>query len=188
MSAMDTGQLIYLVMLLAAVVQKITGQPFEDYTNAVLFEPLGIETYGWSAPGRWPQGLPSAASGLRLTARDLAKIGSVMLHDGQWHGEQIVPAAWATLSGETMHTDLGAWDGGGTRGYSFQWWTTRTDVDGRTIEAVSGVGYGGQRLMIVPELELVVTVFAGNYFGGGSRISSALGTARVWRPVGMAIG
>ncbi len=158
-----------LTMLLAAVVQKITGQPFEDYTNAVLFEPLGIENYGWSAPGHWPQGLPSAASGLRLTVRDLAKIGSVMLHDGQWYGEQIVPDAWVTLSGETMRTDLGAWDGGGTRGYGFQWWTTRADVDGRTIEAVSGVGYGGQRLMIVPELELVVTVFAGNYFGGGSR-------------------
>ena len=74
--------------LLGAIVQRATKQPLADYARAVLFEPLGITDVEWL--GRLA-GLPSAASGLRLRPRDLAKFGSLYLHGGQWNGHQVVP-------------------------------------------------------------------------------------------------
>ncbi|QKK33125.1 hypothetical protein FE844_026345 (plasmid) [Rhizobium indicum] len=47
--------------------------------------------------------------------------------------------------------------------YGFQWWLGRSFVRRQEIKWVCGVGYGGQRLFIVPELELVVVVMAGLY-------------------------
>ena len=47
--------------------------------------------------------------------------------------------------------------------YGFQFWLGRSLVHGRAIEWVAGVGYGGQRLFIVPALDLVVLVHAGLY-------------------------
>jgi CubicO group peptidase (beta-lactamase class C family) len=53
----------------------------------VLFSPLGITQFEWAGN---LAGVPSAASGLRLRPRDLAKFGSLYLHDGQWNTRQVV--------------------------------------------------------------------------------------------------
>ncbi|MCP5084129.1 MAG: serine hydrolase [Alphaproteobacteria bacterium] len=98
-----------LTMLIAGAVAKITGEPFTKFARRVLFEPLGIHNSRWLGPGRWPDGMPSAASGLRLTTRDLARIGSLVLHNGRWQGKQIVPAEWIHLSSRRLREDLGAW-------------------------------------------------------------------------------
>ncbi len=155
-----------LTMLLAGAVAKITGEPFTKYAKRVLFEPLGIRNAPWMGPPRWPDGMPSAASGLRLTARDLARIGSLMLHEGRWQGKQIVPAEWVRLSSRRLREDLGKWGGNGIYGYGFQWWHGRFRSEKGEIVSITGVGHGGQRLFVIPEDKLVVTIFAGNY---GSR-------------------
>ena len=103
-----------LTMLLAGAVARITGEPFTNYARRVLFEPLGIRTAPWMGPRRWPDGMPSATSGLRLSARDLARIGSLMLHQGRWQGRQIVPAEWIRLSSRRLREDLGEWGGKGS--------------------------------------------------------------------------
>ncbi len=152
-----------LTMLMAGAVTKITGEPFTTFARRVLFEPLGIQNARWLGPGRWPKGMPSAASGLRLTTRDLARIGSLMLHNGRWQGKQIVPAEWIRLSSRRLREDLGKWGGNGVYGYGFQWWHGRFPSKKGEIEAVTGVGHGGQRLFVIPKDRLVVTIYAGNY-------------------------
>ena len=47
--------------------------------------------------------------------------------------------------------------------YGYQWWLRRTLVDKREVTWFSGIGLGGQRLLMVPELDLVVVVTAGMY-------------------------
>ena len=141
------------VTILAALLRKATGQPLDALVRTELFEPLGISDYEWAH-------LPSgdlAPYGLRMRPRDLAKIGQLVLNHGIWNGKSVVPADWIAtatspqINGQQLYF------------YGFQFWLGRSLVHGRAIEWVAGVGYGGQRLFIVPALDLVVLVHAGLY-------------------------
>ena len=105
-----------LTDITAGVIENLTGQPLIDYANIALFEPLGITDYEWLRPRAWPEDLfPSAGAGLRMRARDLAKVASVVLHDGKWQGRQIVPADWLTVS-TTPYVQEFPWSDGGAYG------------------------------------------------------------------------
>lgn len=79
------------VAIIARLIATGVGMPIDRYAKEKLFEPLGIERFEWA---HGPDGEPSAASGLRLTARDLALIRELVLGQGRYRGEQIVPAQW----------------------------------------------------------------------------------------------
>jgi len=162
-------------MLLAEIVSRISGREFVEFAQGSLFDPLGISPRDveWRGLGIWRKRpyLPSAASGLRMRARDLARIGSLMLHDGRWRGRQIVPREWVRLSAQ-RHTEqtYPVWSRQGIYGYGYQWWHGKFGgEDGYT--AVTAVGYGGQRVFVVRERQIVVTIFAGNYGTGLWRVS-----------------
>jgi CubicO group peptidase (beta-lactamase class C family) len=163
-------------MILADLVTKLTGRKFLEFAEKALFEPLGIDrrAYQWRGLGIWRKrpSLPSAASGLRLRARDLAKIGSLMLHDGRWQDKQIVPVDWVRASSQRyMEQTYSIWSHSGVYGYGYQWWHGEFKNQASEYTAISGVGYGGQRLFVIPKHKLVVTIFAGNYGTGKWRIS-----------------
>jgi CubicO group peptidase (beta-lactamase class C family) len=153
--------------LIGKLISDGTGMALDDYAREKLFRPLHISRWYWS---RRPDGAPSSASGLRLTARDLAKIGQLVLDRGQFDGRPVVPRSWLdTLF--TPRTDLE-----GVR-YGYFWWladstSPRAWVSGLGNQLpdvaswpawVGGLGNGGQRLSIQPDIELIVVVFAGDY-------------------------
>ena len=78
-----------------------------------------------------------------------------MLERGRWGDRQVVPAAWLEAS---FATRVPAGDG---LEYGYHWWLGRGRADGRPW--IAGFGNGGQRLVVIPELDLVVVVLAGNY-------------------------
>jgi CubicO group peptidase (beta-lactamase class C family) len=141
--------------LLGAVLRKATGKPLDELARELLFAPLGITDVEWYP---YAQGNPSAAAGLRLRPRDLAKIGQLVLQHGAWQGAQVVPAAWidAATTPQIAHS-LPLYF------YGYQFWLGRSLVDKHTVEWAAAVGLGGQRLFIVPALDLVVAVNAGLY-------------------------
>ncbi|MCV3210904.1 beta-lactamase family protein [Mesorhizobium sp. YC-39] len=143
-----------LTALLATILQKTSGRPVDVLAAEMLFDPLGIQDVEWV---RYADGTPNAVSGLRMRPRDLAKIGQAILGRGMWNGRRIVSEAWVDES-TSPHVN-----GEGLFFYGFQWWLGRSLVRRREIRWISGVGYGGQRLFIVPELDLVVVVMAGLY-------------------------
>ena len=100
-------------------------------------------------------GEPVAASGLRLRPRDLAKIGQLVLTGGRWDGAQIVPADWLAQSHQPR-AEVPAYE----TQYGYLWWLDELDGGRKVIE---GAGNGGQELLIVPDLDLVLVVTAGNY-------------------------
>jgi len=69
----------------------VPGPNLHDVARATLFEPLGLGLTEWHT-GR--DGEPIAASGLRMTVRDLAQIGMMMLRGGTADGRQVVPSQW----------------------------------------------------------------------------------------------
>lgn len=151
-----------LTQLLAAIVEQKTNKRLDEFAAEALFGPLGITNFEWLGSSNWqPQGSSSAASGLRMRARDLAKIGSLMLHNGVWDNRQIISPEWLRLSSH-RHVDEVGRGMRGIYGYGFQWWPGRSNSI-PSYRIIAGFGNGGQQLLVVPERHLVVTVFAGNY-------------------------
>ena len=145
--------------LLARLIEKGTGRQLHEFAREVLFEPLQIENTEWRCG---MDGEPIAASGLRLTPRDLVRIGTMILGGGQWNGRQVIPADWLAVSFTPAISML---DG---QQYGYQWYLCTIPIsDGaggvRQEKTIKAVGNGGQRLFLLPRLELVVAVTAGNY-------------------------
>jgi CubicO group peptidase (beta-lactamase class C family) len=140
-------------MLLSALIRKTTGKEADDYAKENLFAPLGIEYY-WK---RTPTGVADTEGGLYLAPRDLAKIGYLYLKDGVWDGKRILPEGWVKAS--TRESTRAKEGFGDAYGYGYQWWVIPRKGAG-THDAYAAWGYGGQLLIVVPELELI-TVFTG---------------------------
>jgi CubicO group peptidase (beta-lactamase class C family) len=163
-----------LTQVLAGVVKQVTGKPFDAFANEALFAPLGITHYEWLGSPKWDSHMPSAASGLRMRARDLARFGSVYLHGGTWGGRRIVPETWVNESIQRHIQDVAPKAGWG---YGYQWWIGTPWGH----EAVAARGNGNQRVFIAQKERLVVTVYAGEYnkFNGHSeRLFGAVMAAR----------
>jgi CubicO group peptidase (beta-lactamase class C family) len=142
-----------LTELLAAILQRATGRQADDFANEALFAPLGIRNVEWR---RYPDGTPNM-SGLRMRPRDLAKIGQLILKGGMWNDSRVISKEWTEESTSPyVH-------GEGLFFYGYQWWLGRSLVNRRDITWISAVGWGGQRMYIVPSLDLVVVVMAGLY-------------------------
>ena len=131
--------------VLSAILQEATGQKAADFAAERLFAPLGIGSHEWIES---PQGESSGGFGLFLTPREMAKLGFLFLNGGRWEDVQIVPADYAAAA--TTYQSAG--DSTGYANYGFQWWVTST----YGLPAYFALGYGGQYVYVVPDLELIV--------------------------------
>lgn len=142
--------------LLGQLIETGTGRSLPDFARDRLFAPLGVGRYEWLAGA---DGVAAAASGLRLAPRDLARVGQAVLAGGraprERGGRQVVPADWVRSAlRPRVRTQWGV-------DYGYQWYLGGT---GRR-RWVGAMGNGGQRLLVYPELDLVVAVTAGGYDG-----------------------
>src|SRR5262245_60572753 len=143
--------------LLGKLIATGSGRPLEAFAQKRLFEPLGITAFEWM---RGKDGVASAASGLRLAPRDLAKIGRLVLDLGTWDGRRIVPHEWLDRALQRHATIEDGFD------YGYQWYVSAlTPREGVSHAWVGGLGNGGQRLDVVIDLDLVVAFATGAYDG-----------------------
>jgi CubicO group peptidase (beta-lactamase class C family) len=142
-----------LTILLGEMVRIKTGMDIDEFTGKYLFAPLGISDYHWD---RFADGTIQTDGGLHLRPRDMAKIGCMMLKNGQWRGKQIISKDWIAASTQTHITGLGL-------GYGYQWWRGKAFIDDQTIEIRYASGHGGQKIFIIPHLDLVA-VFTSKVF------------------------
>ncbi len=137
--------------ILGHLVARGAGMPLLDFARSRLFSPLGIAQAEWT-PGS--NGEAAAASGLRLRAGDLARIGQLFLQRGAWQGSQVVPVEWLAASPApraAAFEDVR---------YGYHWYVAPRR-DGSPM--IMGFGYGGQRLVVIPALGIVYVIFMGNY-------------------------
>ena len=157
--------------LLGALIARGTGQRLDAFARRALFDPLAIRSE-WTIDDK---GVARAAAGLRMTPRDLTKIGQLMLDRGVWQGRQVVPASWIEQS-TTPAIGIDA------RRYGYHWYMGEMPYSGTSpgrARYVSGGGYGGQRLYAFPDAALVIAITAGNY----SRTDQADIAARLLRDI-----
>ena len=81
--------------LLAGIISKVSRMPTDRYVKEKLFEPLGIREHWWSKDkAKQAHGM----AGLHLLPLDLAKIGELVLANGDWQGRRIVSESWIAQS------------------------------------------------------------------------------------------
>jgi CubicO group peptidase (beta-lactamase class C family) len=149
--------------VLACIIEKCSGKPLHQFARETLFDPLGIGPTEWLTDR---SGEAIAASGLRMTPRDFARIGLMTLKGGMWDERRIVPAEWVERSTSPII------DVDEIRQYGYHWYlgkfaftvSTGPRWNRSRLERFwSAIGNGGQRLFVFPGLDLVVAITAGNY-------------------------
>lgn len=154
--------------LLSAILTRTTDQNVLDFARKKLFEPLEIvvektiqlksakdqmafnkstTSNGWVADDT---GLNAGGWGLTLTTRELTKIGRLILNQGSWEGQQIVPKSWINA----MQKKHSHWDQEGLD-YGYLWW-----IIDPSKPIIAAMGDGGNIIYIDHEQELVVAITA----------------------------
>lgn len=140
-------------LVLGHVFRLATGIDLEEYAVKHLFAPLGIDHYVWK---RTPSGLLDTQEGLYVVPRDIAKIAYLYLKRGRWENQQVVPEEWVKASVEPSVSVL---DDRSIQ-YGYKWWLYHYQDQGEDRIAFAGAGFGDQRPIVLPELDLVL-VFTG---------------------------
>lgn len=135
--------------LVSAVLTEATGRTALDYAREHLAGPLGITIHSWQGS---PEGYSFGGNSVRMTPRDLARLGQLYLQEGRWNGRQVVPADWVRRStrrhAEGWPHRYGA--------YGYLWWLPPDDP----WDSFAAIGYGGQFLYVVPELDMLLVTTA----------------------------
>ena len=148
--------------LLAEIIFRTSGLQIDEFAKKYLFQPLGIIHYEWL--NLTLKKIPAAASGLRLTSRDLLKIGLLYMNNGSWNGIQIIDTSWVEQSFKSFieRPDLRKYkimDGG----YGFQFWTYNDTLNKLPLEIIEAMGNGDQSILFCKKLNLLIVTTGGNY-------------------------
>ena len=154
------------VVLLGRVIQKLSGRDVPAFAQDRLFGPLGIKGAKWEST---PKGYTDTGGHLRLSLRDLYKIGLLVAGNGMVPGissdgtdvaqtSQIVAQKWLR-NATREHTTI---DGRRER-YGYLWWLDSGEVKGKPVSLIYAHGNGGTFVFIVPELKLVAAFTGKNY-------------------------
>jgi CubicO group peptidase (beta-lactamase class C family) len=132
--------------ILSALVARtlgVRGDAYREFLRRELWDPLGMKSADprFDEAGHW-----IASSFVFATAQDFARFGLLYLRDGVWEGRRILPEGWADYA--RTHTGTDEETG---MGYGAHWWL----VPG-SLGIFCCWGYNGQRIFVVPPLDLVV--------------------------------
>jgi CubicO group peptidase (beta-lactamase class C family) len=139
--------------LVGGVIRRASGRPLLELFHELVAEPLKIRRYWMNMT---PLGEAYMGGGVRFLPRDFMKLGQLMLNGGTWGDRRVITEAWTRRA--TSHlVDLGR------QKYGYLWYVIEYPHRGRTVRGFYAAGNGGQVVMGIPELDLVVAVYGGNY-------------------------
>ncbi|WP_426086732.1 serine hydrolase domain-containing protein [Janthinobacterium sp. PSPC1-1] len=142
------------VTLLGPLLEKVSSQSVPDFAAANLFKPLGIDKVKWQLQ---PKGSAMTGGGLQLRSVDLMKLGQLYLDGGRWNGKQVIPAEWVKRS---IAPHANAREG---MDYGYLWWLQPFTANGRTVQSYGMAGSGGNKVLVLPELDAVVVITTTNF-------------------------
>ncbi|MGD2078981.1 MAG: serine hydrolase [Chloroflexota bacterium] len=143
---------------LGIIVARACDTDLQSFAQTYLFDPLGGEIGAWRKD---LDGYNWAAGELHVKARDAAKFGLLYLNDGEFDGNQVIPADWVHDSLQTYSED--AYDNIGDFrdiGYGYQWWSAEVG----DYDVNFAWGHGGQLIVLVDDLNMVVVVTADPFY------------------------
>lgn len=146
--------------VLAAAIQEAVNMPLDQFAEEHLFTPLGINNYIWRK--NRDSTLVSANAGLRITPRDMIKIGTMLLNKGEWNGKRILSQEWVKKLSSTQIE--GGPLGPFTLGYGYKVLVVEKGPDFFPgLKGYAATGNGGQIIWVLPEHNTVFVMTGGNY-------------------------
>ena len=139
--------------LAGGVLARVSGRALPDLMWELIGEPLEMQRYYLPLS---PLGDLYGGGGTRVLPRDFMKLAQLYLNGGAWRGRRILSQEWVNRSIQERYKI-------GANQYGYLWWIREYPYRGRTIKAYYAVGNGAQFAMFIPELDLVIGHYAGNY-------------------------
>jgi len=147
--------------LLAVIVARACDTDLESYGQEYLFSPIDAAVGDWTTDAdnyNWGWGE------IYVTARDMAKFGSLYLNDGVYEGNRVLSADWVRESlqryseginrtGE-ISSKLGRYFS--DIGYGYQWWSATVGEHHFDYAA----GHGGNLIVLLDELDMIIVTTA----------------------------
>ena len=145
------------VTVVGEIIKNATGAAsLTDFAGKSSLSKLCMKNAYWYEQ---MDGRQNSAGGLYLRPRDMAKVGQIILDNGIWNDQKIIDKEWIEESTtEHISTKGNKWSG-----YGYYWWSRFYYVNGKKFRAIAALGYGGQRIIIIKQLDLVVVTTADNF-------------------------
>ncbi|NAS13695.1 serine hydrolase [Poritiphilus flavus] len=150
------------------VIEAVVPGTAEDFIKNELFDKLGITNYKWETE----YGLPASGWRSSVTSRDMAKLGILVRNKGKWNGEQLIPEDYiAKATSRILLTGDDDVFGGGKdvskQGYGYFFWNADLKHGNKSYYSASAQGGGGQYIVQIDELDLIVVATGHNNDGNG---------------------
>jgi CubicO group peptidase (beta-lactamase class C family) len=149
--------------ILSEIIERVSNSTLDRFVNEFLFEPLGIKHFEWSKYSVWKGSDEFAApSGLRLTSRDIMKIGLLYSNKGVWDKKRLISESWIFESFEPRiksPSEITV----GNECYGYQYWIWPDMYQDKEFNMIAAIGNGGQNIFWNLENDIVVVTTAGNY-------------------------
>lgn len=148
--------------LVMQVIEAVVPGGAKDFIKNEILAKMGITTYGW---GTADSGLPESGWRVSMTSRDMVKWGTLVVNKGTWNGKQLVPEAFITkaINRIVLHSDDENFSDEGdisNVGYGYFWWQADMKAGNKNYFSTSARGGGGQYIILIEELDLMVVVTA----------------------------
>jgi CubicO group peptidase (beta-lactamase class C family) len=146
---------------LAIILARACGADLKSYAQEHLFWPTDTQVGDWLQDR---DGHYIGSGGIHVTARDAAKFGLLYLNSGEYEGDQIVSADWVHDSLQTYSEnarDYGTSLSFRDIGYGYGWWTATAGEHHISY----AWGHGGQLIVLLDELDMVIVTTADPFFG-----------------------
>lgn len=149
--------------ILSEIIRNATNMNIDEFSEKYLFETLGIENSRWT---QFPDGVWDGSGSFYISPRDMIKFGVTYLNNGLWDGKRIISAEWVEKSSVPYRNNIDIkipGEDSGKNGYGYTWWTSELPHSGNTTNMYRAGGWGGQEIMVFPDLDMVVVFTGGNY-------------------------
>jgi CubicO group peptidase (beta-lactamase class C family) len=136
------------------VLENVVPGSAKDFIKNEILAKMGITVYDWKTD---LNGLPIADNGASLTSRDMLKLGMLVINKGKWNGEQLISENFLNNATKKITEPTEDWIPSNFS-YGYFWYQTDMNVDNKNYAAKISWGGGGQYILTIEELNLVMVI------------------------------
>ena len=150
------------MIMLGRALTTVADTSLNDYLDQRVFSKIGIPKRAWWGEEE-VEGVPInfGGTGLKMSASEQARFGLLMLNDGYWDGQRILPEGWVAAATVNQvpnelalgDTDRKATDGRGVYGYN--WWIINAGTDAPVAAAFTS-GLNHNVCLVIPAWDMVI--------------------------------